>query len=577
MAKNIAEQLIGTLEKAGVKRVYAGMGESLNHISNAVSKNGKVQWVRMQHEETAAYAAGAEAQLTGRLACCMGASGAGHVHLINGLYDAQRSGAPVLAIASMPSADMHGSRFFQETSPIKLFDDCSTFNQVAATPKQFPKMLQIALQTAVSSHGVSVLGVPRDLTMESSDEYMSINQPQYTNPLVSPSAVEIEEFAALLNSAKKITVFCGVGAKDAHEEIVELSERLYAPVVYTFKSKMEFQYDNPYEVGMSGLLGSPSGYDSMHEAELLLLLGTDFPLDSFMPQKSGVIQIDADPTRLGRRTKLQLGLCGDIRATLQAVMPLVSQKEEFDFLEHQLRKYRKVQKHLSASAKKKGKSDAIAPEYAITMVDKLAADDAIFTVDTGMTCVWAARYLQATGKRSMLGSFNYGGTGNAIPQAIGAALAFPDRQVIALCNDGGFSTLMDGLATIAQYHLPVKMIVFNNRSQGRIRLGMDAVDVSEFTTYNPNLVQLANAMGISAVNVTEPEEVLSALTHALEAERPMLVNLMIDPAALVMPSNVKFTQMLSLAQSMYKMMLEGRTEELIDTVDSNIKHIREVF
>lgn len=577
MAKKVAEQLIDTLEKTGVKRIYAGMGESLNSMHTAVSKNDKVRWVRMQHEETAAYAAGAEAQLTGRLTCCMGANGAGHVHLINGLYDAQRSGAPVLAVAAMPSADMHGSHFFQETNTIKLFDDCSTFNQVAAMPKQFPKMLQIAMQSAVSSHGVSVLGVPRDVMQEDAVEDAAIIQPHYTTPVVSPSAVEIEALAAQLNKAKKITLFCGIGAKDAHEEIVALSERLYAPVVYTFKSKMEFQCNNPYEVGMSGLLGSPSGYDSMQEAELLLLLGTDFPLDSFMPQKNTIIQIDTDPARLGRRAKLHLGLCGDVKATLQAVMPLISQKENYDFLEQQLRKYRKVQKHLSESARMKGKTDAIAPEYAITMVDKLSADDAIFTVDTGMTCVWAARYLQATGKRQMVGSFNYGGTGNAIPQAIGAALAFPDRQVIALCNDGGFSTLMDGLATIAQYHLPVKLIIFNNRSQGRIRLGMDAVEASEFTTYSPNLVQLANAMGISAVNVTEPDAVLQALTGAFETERPMLVNLMIDPAALVMPANVRFTQMWGLAQSMYKMMLEGRTEELIDTVDSNIKHIREVF
>lgn len=285
MVKNVAEQLVDTLEKAGVKRIYAVTGDSLNEVNEAVRKSGKIKWIHVRHEETGAFAAAAEAQLNGELACCAGSSGPGHVHLINGLYDAQRSGAPVLAIASTLPTHEFGTEYFQETNTIKLFEDCSYYNQVATTPEQFPRMLQGAIQAALSFRGVGVIGLPGDLTSKTATSGESSQQPFPTKQRVCPSAEEIDALADLLNKAEKVTIFCGIGAKDAHKELVELSLRLNAPVAYSFKSKMEIQYDNPNEVGMTGLLGMPSGYYSMHEAEVLLLLGTDFPYEAFMPQK----------------------------------------------------------------------------------------------------------------------------------------------------------------------------------------------------------------------------------------------------------------------------------------------------
>ena len=482
MAKKVAEQLVEILVEVGVKRIYAVTGDSLNEINDAVRRNGKIQWIHVRHEEVGAYAAGAEAQLHGQLACCAGSSGPGHVHLINGLYDAHRSGAPVLALASTMATEEFGSRYFQETDTIKLFDDCSYYNQVAATPAQLPRMLQAAMQTALSRHGVAVVGIPGDVTAKDSVDIFSSLHPFPTQPSIRPSDKELDELSALLNNKTKITLFCGMGAKDAHAEVVELSHRLNAPVAYSFKSKMEIQYDNPNEVGMTGLLGMPSGYDSMHEAEVLVMLGTDFPYAPFMPENNTIVQIDIKPERLGRRAKVDMGLCGDVRATLQALLPRIKQKENDDFLKKQLKGYERVKENLNAYVEVHGEKDRIHPEYVMSVVDKLASKDAIFAVDTGMTCVWGARYLHGTGQRKMLGSFNHGSMANAVPQAIGASLAYPDRQVWALCGDGGLSMLLGDLSTIVQYKLPVKIVVFNNRSLGMVKLEMEVAGLPDWQT-----------------------------------------------------------------------------------------------
>lgn len=480
MAKKVADQLVDTLEKAGVRRIYAVTGDSLNEVNEAVRKNGRLRWIHVRHEETGAYAVAAEAQLTGELACCAGSSGPGHVHLINGLYDAQRSGARVLAIASTIPSREFGTEYFQETNTIKLFDDCSYYNQVATTPEQFPRMLQGAMQAAISSRGVGVIGLPGDLAAENATAGLSSTFSFPTRQRACPAEQEIRELADLLNNAKKVTLYCGIGAKDAHPELVQLAKLLNAPVAYSFKGKMEIQYDNPNEVGMTGLLGMPSGYYSMHEAEVLVLLGTDFPYEAFMPESNTIVQVDINPNRLGRRAKIQMGLCGDVKDTLDELIPLIHQKEDNSFLREQLAKYEKVRENLRSAATVRGKEEKIQPEYVISVVDELSSDDAIFTVDTGMTCVWGARYLQATGMRKMLGSFNHGSMANAMPQAIGAALAYPGRQVVALCGDGGISMLLGDLATIVQYHLPIKLIVFNNRSLGMVKLEMEVAGLPDW-------------------------------------------------------------------------------------------------
>ena len=579
MAKKVADQLIETLESAGVKRIYAVTGDSLNNVNEAVRKNGKIKWIHVRHEETGAYAAAAEAQLTGHLACCAGSSGPGHVHLINGLYDAHRSGAPVLAIASTVITPEFGTNYFQETNVTKLFDDCSHYNQIATTPEQFPRMLQSAMQTAISSKGVAVLGLPGDITDKEVKDIVSTQQPFSTHQRVSPSKEELTELAKLLNDAKKVTLFCGIGAKDAHQELVELSQRLHAPVAYSFKSKMEIQYNNPNEVGMTGLLGMPSGYYSMHDAEVLVLLGTDFPYETFMPQNNAIVQIDINPNHLGRRAKLKMGLCGDVKETLQYLLPLIEQKQDDRFLREQLNTYERVKENLRSFADAKGKEDKILPEYVISVVNELASKDAIFTVDTGMTCVWGARYLQATGERRMLGSFNHGSMANAMPQAIGAALAYPERQVVALCGDGGLSMSLGDLATIVQYKLPIKLVVFNNRSLGMVKLEMEVAGLPDNQTdmYNPDFSRVALSMGMAGYNVINPDELLPTLTKAFTTDGPVLINVMTDPNALAMPPRVEFSQMVGFAQTMYKLMMEGRTKKILDTIDTNIRHLKEVF
>jgi pyruvate dehydrogenase (quinone) len=578
MSKNVSDQLVETLVEAGIQRIYAITGDSLNFVNEAMRRNGKIKWIHVRHEETAAYAAGAEAQLNG-LACCAGSSGPGHVHLINGLYDAHRSSASVLAIASTIPTKEFGTGFFQETNTIKLFDDCSCYNQMATTPAQFPRMLQAALQNAVQKRGVAVLGLPGDITDLPAVAAETTTVLFRNQPVVRPSKVELLQLAELLNSNNKVTIYCGLGAAKAHEEIIQLAEKLKSPVAYSYKAKMAIQYDNPYEVGLTGLLGIPSAYHAMHECELLVLLGTDFPYTPFMPVENKIVQIDIKPENLGRRAKLDLGLCGDVKDTLQALLPLLEIKEDATFLDQQLDFYQEVKKNLQSYVKDHGKPNAIHPEFVASVINELAAKDAIFTVDTGMCCVWAARYIDGTGERKMLGSFNHGSMANAMPQAIGAALARPDQQVIAFCGDGGLSMMLGDLMTIVQYQLPVKIIVFNNRSLGMVKLEMEVAGIPDLETdmLNPDFTKIAEAMGLPGITINDPCEVKTELEKAFQHEGPILITIQTDPNALAMPPKLEFSQMKGFALYMGKMMLGGRMDEAFNIISSNYKHLGEVL
>jgi len=578
MAKSVADQLVEMLVNAGIKRIYAVTGDSLNEVNDAVRREGSIQWVHVRHEEAGAFAASAEAQLNG-FACCAGSSGPGHVHLINGLYDAHRAGAPVLAIASTCMTPEFGSEFFQETNTIKLFDDCSYYNQIATTPAQFPRMLQAGIQYALNKKGVSVIGLPGDLTkMEAVDITTSLKT---YNPVaeVKPSNADLEQLAELIGHHNKITIFCGIGAAGAHDEVVALSKKLNAPVGYSFRGKMSIQYDNPNEVGMTGLLGLPSAFHSMHESDLLILLGTDFPYTQFMPVDCKIVQVDIKPERIGRRAKVEIGLHGTVKDTLDALLPSVEQKTDDSFLQAQLKFYGEVKKQLHTYVDDSGHRDKIHPEFVASILNSLAASDAIFTVDTGMSCVWGARYIEATGKREMIGSFNHGSMANAMPQAIGAALACPGRQVIAMCGDGGLSMLLGDLATIMQYKLPVKIIVFNNRSLGMVKLEMEVAGLPDWQTdmVNPDFAMVATAMGIKGITVKDPDDVEQALKEAILFKGPALVNIMTDPNALAMPPKIEFEQVKGMALSMTKLVLNGRMDEVLDTVKANYKHLKEVF
>jgi pyruvate dehydrogenase (quinone) len=578
MHKNVSDQLVETLVNAGIQRIYAVTGDSLNHLNAAVHRNDKIKWIHVRHEETAAYAAGAEAQLKG-LACCAGSSGPGHVHLINGLYDAHRSSASVLAIASTIPTKEFGTDYFQETNTIKLFADCSCYNQVATSPAQLPRMLQSALQHALHKKGVAVIGLPGDITDLPPVKSETTTLFFRNRPVVKPSDEELLQLAELINTHKKVTIFCGLGAAEAHSEIIQLAEKLKAPVAYTYKAKMAIQYDNPYEVGLTGLLGIPSAYHSMHECDLLILLGTDFPYTPFMPTQNKIVQIDIKPENLGRRAKLVMGLCGDVKDTLQALMPMIDSKVDATFLYQQIEFYQEVKKKLLIYVEDTGKPNAIHPEFVASVINELADKDAIFTVDTGMCCVWAARYIGATGQRKMLGSFNHGSMANAMPQAIGAALACPGQQVIAFCGDGGLTMMLGDLMTIVQYKLPVKLIVFNNRSLGMVKLEMEVAGIPDLETdlLNPDFAKIAEAMGMAAITINEPDQVKTGLEYAFQLDGPVLISIWTDPNALAMPPKLEFDQMKGYTLYMGRMMLGGRMDEVFNMISSNYKHLKEVL
>lgn len=578
MSKNVAEQLVEMLVEVGVKRVYAVTGDSLNYFNDAVRRNGKIKWIHVRNEEVGAFAAAAEAELEG-IACCAGSCGPGHVHLINGLYDAHRSHVPVIAIASTINTNEFGMDYFQETNTIKLFDDCSCYNQIATTPAQAPRMFQTAIQHAVHKKGVAVFGLPGDLAQMPAVESETAMQLFKCNPVIRPSDAELALLANCLNEHKKITIYCGIGAAAAHDGVVNLAKILKAPISYSFRGKMGMQYNNPYEIGMTGLLGQPAAYHSMHESDLILLLGTDFPYQNFMPQKNKIIQIDESPERLGRRAKLDMGLCGDIKNSIEALLPLLTEKIDESFLNSQLAFYEKVKERQQAYIEDQGTADNIQPEFVADTINRLCADDAIFTVDTGMSCVWGARFINATGKRKMLGSFNHGSMANAMPMAIGAALAQPEKQVVALCGDGGLSMLLGDLATIKQYNLPIKIVVFNNRSLGMVKLEMevDGLPDNETDMINPDFAMVAQAMGFRGVTVRKPEEVEQALSDALTEEGPVLINILTNPNALAMPPKIEWKQIKGMTLSMTKLMLGGKMNEVFDTIKSNYKHLGEII
>ncbi|HTI92132.1 MAG TPA: thiamine pyrophosphate-dependent enzyme [Puia sp.] len=578
MSKNIADQIVEMLVENGVKRFYAVAGDSLNQLNDAIRRNGKIKWIHVRHEEVGAYAAAAEAELEG-LAVCGGSSGPGHVHLINGLYDANRTRVPVLAFAAtIPSGDF-GTDYFQGTNTIKLFDDCSVYNQVIQTPHQAPRMLQAAIQHAIHRRGVSVLGLPGDIAALPAVDSISAMHNYAAPAILRPVDSELQRTAELLNKASKVAIFCGYGAREAHDEVVQLALKLQAPVGYTFRGKMGIQYDNPNEVGMTGLLGLPSAYHSMHEADVVLLLGTDFPYTPFMPTKNRIIQVDDSPEKLGRRAKLEIGLCGSVRDTVMALLPIIKAKQDDGFLKGQLQLYTEVQKHLLTYVKDSGSQDKIQPEFVASVIDRLAAKDAIFTMDTGMCCVWAARYVHATGKRRFLGSFNHGSMANAMPMSIGASLLHPDRQVIAFCGDGGLSMLLGDLATIGQYNLPIKIVVFNNRALGMVKLEMQVQGLPDNETdmVNPNFAMIAEAMGFKGITVREPGLLEEAVVNAFSHDGPVLLNIMTNPNSLAMPPKIEWEEMKGYMMTMTKMMLGGRMDDILEMVRSNYKHLQEII
>ena len=577
MSKNVAHQLVELLEKANIKRVYAVTGDSLNFFNVAVKQSDKIDWVHVRHEEVGAIAATAESELNG-IGCCAGSSGPGHVHLINGVYEAHKSRTPLIVIASTIPTIEYGTDYFQETNTIKLFDDCSCYNQIITRPEQVARMVQTAIQQAISKNDVAIIGLPGDIAeMEAVEDHYT-NEFFFNKPIVIPNKNELFKASEIINDSKRITLFCGIGASDANEEIIQLSNLLQAPVGYSFKGKMSIQPNNPNEVGMTGLLGQPSAYHAMHKADLIILIGTDFPYKDFIPTDKKIIQIDSDGSKLGRRAKIDLGLVGNAKETVIELISLLEQRNDRDFLDSQLDLYKKVLENKMTYVHEKGNDNAVQPEYLTYLLDELANKDAVFTVDTGMCCVLGACYITGKGERKMFGSFNHGSMANAMPQAIGAQLAFPDKQIIAMCGDGGISMLLGDLATIKQYNLPIKLIIFNNRTLGMVKLEMEVAGLPDNETdmINPDFAMIGKAMGIESEAVTKADDLPDAIGRAFAHNGPYLLNVFTNPNALAMPPKVDFDQMLGMTKTMAKLMLGGKMNEVMDTIKSNYKHLKDL-
>jgi pyruvate dehydrogenase (quinone) len=573
MTQTIADMMVTALVQAGVQRIYGIVGDSLNPVSDALRRDGRIQWVHVRHEEVAAFAAGAESQLTGELVVCAGSCGPGNLHLINGLYDCHRSGARVLAIAShIPTSEI-GTSYFQETHPTRLFAECSHYCELVTNPQQVAPVLQIAMQRAISQAGVSVLVLPGDVAGMPAPEApwpMAIIR---TNPQIRPAADELQQLADLINRSERITIYAGAGCAAARDELLALAEQIQAPIAYAFRGKQFLEYENPYAIGMTGLLGWGAAYDAMHSADLLLLLGTDFPYKAFLPTTCTIVQVDLRAEQLGRRARIDLGLCGDIRETLLAVAPLLTKKEQKHHLEQALRAHnqaiQKMQVYVTHGAEQK----PIRPEYVAALVNELAAADAIFTVDTGTPNIWAARYIQSARRRRMLGSFSHGSMANAMPQAIGAALAFPGRQVIALAGDGGLSMLLGDLITIAQHQLPIKIIVFNNGQLDFVKLEMQQAGLIPWQTdlWNPNFAKVAEAIGMRGLRIEQPNELAAGLETALSTPGPVVVDIVVDGNALSLPPHITIGMIEGFALTMAKQVLEGQASEVIETITHNMR------
>ncbi|WP_114191951.1 ubiquinone-dependent pyruvate dehydrogenase [Edaphovirga cremea] len=570
MKQTVATLLAKTLEQAGVKRIWGVTGDSLNGLSDSLHRMGTIDWMGTRHEEVAAFAAGAEAQLTGELAVCAGSCGPGNLHLINGLFDCHRNHVPVLAIAAhIPSSEI-GSGYFQETHPQELFRECSHYCELVSNPEQLPRVLEIAMRKAILNRGVSVIVLPGDVALQAAPEDAKPVWRTPKLPLMLPAMSELETLAETLNGAKNITLLCGSGCAGAHDEVVKLAEILKAPIVHALRGKEHIEWDNPYDVGMTGLIGFSSGYHAMMNADTLVMLGTQFPYRAFFPTEAQIIQIDINPGSIGAHCPVNLALMGDIKSTLTALLPNLKEKSDRKFLDKALEHYHTTRKDLDALAVAKD-GQPIHPQYLAQQISRFASEDAIFTCDVGTPTVWAARYLQMNGKRRLIGSFNHGSMANAMPQAIGAQATEPDRQVIALCGDGGFTMLMGDFLTLAQLKLPVKIVVFNNSTLGFVAMEMKAGGYLTDGTdlHNPDFAAIANAAGIKGIRVEQASTLDVAIQEALAHPGPVLIDVVTAKQELAMPPQIKFEQAKGFSLYMLRAIINGRGDEVVELAKTN--------
>ena len=568
-----ADHLIDALRISGVRRVYGLPGDSLNGFTDAIRRSGEVSWELVRHEECAGFAAAADAALTDGLAVCAGSCGPGNLHLINGLFDAQRSRVPVLAIAAHIPRTEIGSEYFQETHPQELFRECSVYCELVSTPEMAPRIVEMAMRAAVEENGVAVVVIPGEIFDHRADaSSWNIRAVTATRSITRPDDESLRQAAAILNDSHAVTILGGAGVAGAHDALIRTAGTLNAPVVHALRGKEFIEYDNPYDVGMTGLLGFASGYKAIKEADVLLMLGTDFPYQQFYPDDAKVIQVDIRGRHLGRRVPVDLGLVGTVADTLAALQPLLRPKAEREHLDRSLKHYRKTRQKLDELAVNDRDREPIRPEYVAGLTNQLAADDAVFTADVGSPVIWASRYLTMNGRRRLIGSFNHGSMACALPLAIGAQTAHRDRQVVALAGDGGLTMLFGELITLIQNRLPVKVVVFNNSSLNFVELEMKAAGIVNFGTdlVNPDLAAVATAMGIFGRRVEHPSDLEPALTDAFAQDGPAVVDVVTARQVLSIPPVITAEQAKGFSLYAIRTILAGRADELLDLVTTNV-------
>ncbi|HJG57312.1 pyruvate dehydrogenase [Corynebacterium xerosis] len=576
MSGNFARQLVDTLAAQGVRRIFGLVGDSLNPVVDAVRQSDDIEWIHVHNEESAAFAAGAESLVTGDLAVCAASCGPGNTHLIQGLYDAHRNGAKVLAIASHIPSQMIGSSFFQETHPEQIFQECSGYCEMVNSAEQGAKILHNAIQSTMAGNGVSVLVMPGDLASEDAADMPTLKSTvTAARGVVKPEKSQVDDLARAINDAESVTFMVGAGAAGARDEVLELAARIKAPVGHALGGKEIIEYDNPFDVGMSGLLGYGGLQKAMDDADLFIMIGTDFPYSDFLPT-ANVAQIDADASHIGRRTTVTHPVHGDVGETIRAVLPLVTEKTDSSFLDKMLRHHeRELTKVVEAYTHGVEDRTPIHPEFAARVLDELAADDAVFTVDTGMCNVWAARYVTPNGRRRVLGSWRHGTMANALPHAIGAQAADPTRQVISMSGDGGLAMLLGELLTVRRSGLPVKTIVFNNSSLGMVKLEMLVEGMPDYGTDHDDVdyAAVAAAMGMRSVRITDPKRLREQLADALAYDGPVLVDVVTDPDALSMPPEISLEQVAGFAKASVRTVLDGGVGKMIDMARANLRNV----
>lgn len=569
---SVADLITQTLAHVGVGRIWGVTGDSLNAINDSLRRLGSIEWMHVRNEESGAFAAGAEAAATGKLAVCAGSCGPGHLHLINGLYDCQRNHVPVLAIAAhIPSREI-GLSYFQETHPTELFRECSHFCEMVQDPAQLPELLHRAIRTAIGQRGVAVLVIPGDVSMKYAPAHARAGMPALVSPRIVPDAGEIAALAATLNGSKAVTLLCGSGVAGAHAEVVALADALAAPIVHAFRGKEHIEWDNPFDVGMTGLIGFSSGYHAMMECDTLLMLGTDFPYRDFYPEGATIVQIDRDPSALGRRAQIHQGIVGDVGEAAAILLPMIEGGRDRRFLDKARAHYAEARKSLDDLATPRDGDKPLHPQYVAKLVNDLASDDTIFTADVGTPSVWAARYLTMNGKRRLIGSFNHGSMANAMPQALGAQAAYPGRQVVSLSGDGGLTMLMGDMLTAIQMNLPIKIVVFNNGTLGFVELEQKAAGYldTNVSLKNPDFGAIAREMGFLGRRVTRSDALETALREAFAHDGPALVDVVTDAMELAMPPSIKAKQVAGFSLYSTRAIMSGRGDELVELAKTNL-------